>query len=460
MNNWRAFLVLFFSIIYVPAFAQNEQQQKLLTLLSEGRYFESRDLYNEIHNTLDFDEELYYKYWMCKFMNKKDSAAICLEKMLEDYPEFVENGVMSIYIELFNIYTDLKDKKKGVYTYKRVMEYLKDNPYGINEEDITVLKRETEEQYACFKQLVNEPPIKLRRKKTSDSLKIEGKDKLWFNAKFNGFVHKAIFDTGGGTYCTMSRNCAEKIGIKYDTSKIVKKPLNNTDMQIFQVIMDSIEIGDIVLYNIPIQLLDHDISQYLPDSIKNDSIEMEDFDSVKDVIGNPFLGLPMMQLIGRLLIDYENNTISFPDIHTKISEEPNLFFYNGVYMHAKLNKQEFIGQLDTGADSYIEIDSVFYEKHKNDISIDTMTVKKPYNLAMCHRTWVDMPYQIPDNLKITFDNKQISPPSDDENPIRIYSIQPIWPTKVFDGIIGYDFFKKIGKKVLLDLDNMRLEAIE
>jgi hypothetical protein len=457
MNNRRAFLTLFFSIIYVLAFAQNEQQQKLLTLLSEGRYFESRDLYNEIHDTLDFDEELYYEYWMCKFMNRKDSAAICLEKMLEDYPEFVGNGAMSIYIELFNIYTDLKDKEKGVYTYKRVMEYLKDNPYGINEEDIPVLKKETEERFACFKQLVNEPPIKLRRKKTSDSLKIEGKDKLWLNAKFNGFVHKALFDIGGGTYCTMSRNCAEKIGVKYNTSKIVKKPFNNTDMQI---IMDSIEIGDIVLYNIPIQLLDHDISQYLPDSIKNDSIEMEDFDSVKDEIGSPMLGLPMMQLIGRLLIDYENNTISFPDIHTKISEEPNLFFYNGVYMHAKLNKQDFIGQLDTGADSYIEIDSVFYEKHKNDIPIDTMTVKKPYNLAMFHHTWVDMPYQIPDNLKITFDNKQISPPSDDENPIRIYSIQPIWSTKIFDGVIGYDFFKKIGKRVLLDLDNMRLEAIE
>ena len=457
MNNRIAFLALFFSIIYVSAFAQNEQQQKLLTLLSEGRYFESRDLYNEIHDTLDFDEELYYEYWMCKFMNRKDSAAICLEKMLEDYPEFVGNGAMSIYIELFNIYTDLKDKEKGVYTYKRVMEYLKDNPYGINEEDIPVLKKETEERFACFKQLVNEPPIKLRRKKTSDSLKIEGKDKLWLNAKFNGFVHKALFDTGGGTYCTMSRNCAEKIGVKYNTSKIVKKPFNNTDMQI---IMDSIEIGDIVLYNILIQLLDHDISQHLPDSIKNDSIEMEDFDSVKDEIGSPILGLPVMQLIGRLLIDYENNTISFPDIHTKISEEPNLFFYNGVYMHAKLNKQDFIGQLDTGADSYIEIDSVFYEKYKNDIPIDTMTVKKPYNLAMFHHTWVDMPYQIPDNLKITFDNKQISPPSDDENPIRIYSIQPIWSTKVFDGVIGYDFFKKIGKRVLLDLDNMRLEAIE
>lgn len=461
MNNWRAFLVLLFSIIYVPAFAQNEQQQKLLTLLSEGRYFESRDLYNEIHNTLDFDEELYYKYWICKFMNKKDSAAICLEKMLEDYPEFVGNGTMSIYIELFNIYTDLKNKEKGVYTYERVMEYLKDNPYGISEEHITVLKKETEEHFSYFKQLMNEPTVKLRRKKTGDSLKIEGKDKLWLNAKFNGVVHKAIFDTREGAYCTMSRNCAEKIGIKYDTSKVFKKPFNNTDIQISQVIMDSIAIGDIVLYNIPIQLLHHDINPYLPDSTKNDSTKMEHFDSAKKEIDSPLLGLPIMQLIGTFLIDYEKKMLFFPDVNTKTSDEPNVFFYNDrLYTHMKLNTKGFTGLLDTGNRDYLEIDSVFYEKYKHDISIDTLMAKESYNFAMLHHTWVDVPHQITGKLEITFDNNQIPTPANDKNQIRIYSMQPVWSMKIFDGVVGYDFFKRIGKKVLLDLNNMRLEAIE
>lgn len=32
--------------------------------------------------------------------------------------------------------------------------------------------------------------------------------------------------------------------------------------------------------------------------------------------------------------------------------------------------------------------------------------------------------------------------------------------KIFDGIIGYDFFRRLGKRVLLDFDNMRLEVEE
>lgn len=461
MNNWRAFSVLFFSIIYISVSAQNEQQQKLLTLLSEGRYFESRDLYNEIHNTLDFDEELYYKYWMCKFMNKKDSAAICLEKMLEDYPEFLGNGVMSVYIELFNIYTDLKDKDKGVYTYKRVMEYLKDNPYDISEELIAVLQKETEEHFACFKQLVDEPLVKLRRKKISNSLKIEGKDKLRLNAKFNGVVYKAIFDTGVGAYCTMSGKCAEKIGIKYDPPKVVKKPFINADIHISQVIIDSISIGNIVLYNIPIQITNQNIGQHLPISIKKDSIKMEHFGSVKNENDGPVFGLPLMQLIGTFLIDYKKNRLFFPDMHLKTSEKPNIFFYDDkIYTCVKLNRKEFTGFLDTGNQYYLEMDSVFYEKYKNEISIDTVMMKEPYNVAMLHHTWVDLPYQITDKLEITFNHNQMPPQANDEDPIRIYSMQPIWPMKIFDGGVGYAFFKRIGKKVLLDLRNMRLEAIE
>lgn len=463
MNNWKCLYIIFFAFVFLSAYGQNEKSQMLLNLLNEGRYFESKELYQEIHNTLDYDEDLYYKYRMHLFMNRKDSVAFCLEQLLEYYPEFIGNQAINIYAELFILYTDLVNRQQGMRIYELMKEHLDDNPYDINERELGLWRNFVTERFAYFNQVINGPLITLKRKEMGDSLKIESGERLRFNAKFNGIVHKAIFDTGLGCYCTMSRGYAEKMGINCDAHNMIQKPFNGTDMQVYQVIMDSIEIGNVILYNIPILLLEHDISQYLPDSIKNDSIKMEHFDSVMNDVAGPIIGFPVMQLIGKVLIDYGNNTISFPslDINHETLKEPNIFFYGGdIYTQIKLNERGFIGTLDTGCDGYITIDSVFYDKNKNDIPIDTISVKTPFNFAMLHRTWVDIPYEIPEKPIITFNNKNVFVPTEKDNPIRIFSMQPIWPMKIFDGVIGYDFFKRIGKKVLLDLDNMRLEAIE
>ena len=41
-----------------------------------------------------------------------------------------------------------------------------------------------------------------------------------------------------------------------------------------------------------------------------------------------------------------------------------------------------------------------------------------------------------------------------------YPLGQIVPGIFFDGVIGNGFYRRIGKKVLLDLDNMRLEAVQ
>lgn len=261
----------------------------------------------------------------------------------------------------------------------------------------------------------------------------------------------------------MNLHYAEKMGIKYDSSKIVYETINNEQMPSYEIIMDSIEIGNILLYNVPIQLVDNEITQYLPDSIKTDSIKMAKIDSVKNMMSVPIIGLPVMQMIGKFMIDYENNKLYFPDLHdtSEIAKEPNLFFRNNkVYTQAKINNVPFTGLLDTGSDGAIDIDTVFYEKFKNDIPIDTIAEKSPYNFVMIHGAWVDIPYEIPELTTITFNNKCILPPSENDAPLRIYPMQSIWPVEFLDGVLGYDFFKRIGKKVLLDLDNKRLEAVE
>lgn len=463
MNYCKYLCTISFALIFFSVYGQENKLSKLPDLLNEGRYFESKELYHEIHPMLDSDEDLYYKYRMYSFMDQKDSVAYCLEELLECYPEFIGHQAINIYVELFNLYFLLNDNEKGMYTYKRIMEHLNDNPYNIAEKEIEKCKSYIEEHLIYYKQLMSNPPIKLKRRDIDQSLNIIGDDKLRFDASFNGVKHKTIFDTGLQHYCVMNLQYAEKMGIKCDTSKIVNETVNDEVMPICEIIMDSIEIGNILLYNVPVRLIDNDIKQYLADSIKADSKKMAKIDSVKNMINVPIIGLPAMQLIGKFIIDYENKKIDFPDLHdtSKLTKEPNLFFRSyDLYTQVKINNVPFTGLLDTGADGSIEIDSVFYEKYKKDIPIDTIAEKKPFNYAMMHRSWVDIPYEIPKLTTITFNNECILPPSENDSPFKVYSMRSIWPTEIFDGVLGYDFFKRIGKKVLLDLDNKRLEAVE
>lgn len=463
MNFYKYILTACFALIYITTYGQGEKVSKLKYLLNEGRYFESKELYNEIYNTLDFDEDLNYKYYIYAFMNKKDSVIHCLEKMLKYCPESFGFQDLSAYVELFNLYYDTNNYTKGKSIYKRIMEYLEDNPHNIDESELELCKNYIEERLAYFEKYRREYPIKLKRKEMETYLNITGKDKLRLDVNFNGIKHNTIFDTGIENYCIMNRYYAEKMGITWDRSKMIKESFNNAEIPSCQVVMDSIEIGNIILYNIPILILDNDISKYLPDSLRNDSIKMKEFYSVKNMLDTPIIGLPAMQLIGKLLIDYENSKLYFPnmDDSLKIMKEPNLFLRNSkVYTQAKFNNVKFTGLLDIGSDGYLEIDSIFYLKNKKHIPIDTIIVKNPFNLAMLHCTWVDITYDIPENPTIIFNDKHILLPEENDNPVRIYSMSSIWPMKFFDGVIGYDFFKVIGKKILLDLNNMRLEAIE
>lgn len=462
MNYYKYLFTVCIILINITVYGQGEKVSELNNLLNEGRYFESKELYNEIHNTLDFDEDLSYKYHLYAFMNKRDSVIHCLENILKYYPESLDTNDLNAYVELFNLYYETNNYAKGKSTYNHIMEYLKDNPYNMDESELELCKNYTEERLAYF-ETYREYPIKLKRKEMETYLNITGKDKLQLDVNFNGIKQKTLFDTGVDCHCIMNRYYAERMGIKWDTSKMIIKPINNTEMPTCQVVMDSIEIGNISLYNIPILMLDNDISKYLPDSIKNDSIKMEEFNSAKKMIDSPIIGLPTMQLIGKFIIDYENSKLYFPNMDdtSKKMKEPNMFFRNNkIYTQVEFNNVEFTGLLDTGSDGYIEIDSVFHEKNKKHIPIDTIAAKDPFNLVMIHRTWLDIPYDIPEKPSIIFNDKHIPPPTESDIPIRIYSISSIWPSKFFDGVIGYDFFKVIGKKVLLDLDNMRLEAIE
>lgn len=281
------------------------------------------------------------------------------------------------------------------------------------------------------------PPIRIKRKNTNDSVRILGALKPLIVARFNSLPQKAVLSTGTRGFCVMNQNIADHIEVKYDTLETNNEKIDEEAL-IYNAIVDSIEIGNITLYNIPVVIQ--------PDTCLTTPI---------------LLGIPLMQLIGKILIDNENKKITFPveEDDTYSSKEPNLFIYDEfLYTHLTINEKEFTGFFNTGQDEFLAIDTAFYEKYKDDIKLDTVIALPPMTFTTEDHTVDDLSYAVPYNPIIKFEDKII--PVFRKRSVMIHALSPFMSIECFDGFIGYHCLKRFGKKALLDFDNMRLEIKE
>ena len=459
MRSWKKYTIIYLTIILAPVSLYGQKVKELDSLMYNGRYFEAKELYRHIRDILNPSTDLFYKYRMAQFMDKKDSVTIYLEQILSDYPDMFGVQTIDVYSILMDTYTTLRNYEKGMFTYQRMTKHLKENPYGIEKEMLTRWQERTEDRLYYLKQAVSQPPITLKRSHTHDSVKIIGDLRPICTVKYNGVSLRTVLDTGTQPYCVMSKKRAEQIGIKYNTSKFNQESLNKA-ISTDHAIIDSMAIGNLILYNIPVDLYEDNITSHLSDSVKNNPEETALADSSHTNAFLPTIGLPLLKLIGKLRIDYEKKQMTFPDTDTNhLPKEPNLFIYNrNLYTQLKINGKDFTSYLGTGSDTYIDIDTIFYKRYKTHIPIDTITEKPPYDFAMLHQVWNNIPYQLPDKPILTFNDNLLHPST--KRLVKIDPIRLMWPEEVFDGVIGYPFFKRIGKKVLLDLENMRLDAEE
>ena len=167
-----------------------------------------------------------------------------------------------------------------------------------------------------------------------------------------------------------------------------------------------------------------------------------------------------MKLIGKIQTDYEHNRMCFPVSvpNAHLSKAPNVYAYKyDLYMRIKLNGTDFTAHLDTGSDEYITVDSAFYEKHQKELPIGSTSKKNTFGVAMLHQARA-ITYKTLKDPAIIFDDKLMQPPGPEA--VKTYPLGQIVPGIFFDGVIGNGFYRRIGKKVLLDLDNMRLEAVQ
>ena len=472
MRYWKTCYITCFIFVLIPLtlYGQEdvEQLQKLDKLMFSGRCFESKELHKKISDTttIPSDLELYYKFRMAQFLNKTDSVAYYLEQFIPHHYATFGEKTLVFYSNLFDAYIELGDTDKALDTYLQMKRIWNESltKTNIGGKEYEEWRTATENFLSYAENAVNLPPIKMKRNETSSFVDIEEGDKSVFQAKYNGISQNTIFDTGVGPYCVLSRKLADGMGVRYDSIDENKVTINE-DLISVRSIIDSIEVGNITFYNIPAFIYSDTASVPFVSglSIKRRKKRKKAHtvvDSVRTLFTDcVFLGLPVMKLIGKIQTDYEHNKMCFPVsvANAHLPKAPNIYAYKyDLYMRIKLNGVAFTANLDTGSNEYVTVDSAFYEKHQKEMPIGFVMKKNRFGVAMVHQARMSS-YKSLKNPVIIFDNKLMQPPTIDDE-VRVYSVKSIAP--LFDGFVGYRFYRSIGKKVLLDLDNMRLEAVQ
>lgn len=473
MRYWKTCYITCFIFVLIPLtlYGQEdiEQLQKLDKLMFSGRYFESKELYRKISETttIPSDLELYYKFRMAQFLNKTDSVAYYLEQFIPHHYATFGEETLVFYSNLFDAYIELGDTDKALDTYlqmKRIWnESLTKTTTGGKEYEEWRTATENFLSYAEY--AVTLPPIKMKRNDTLSFVDIEEGDRLVFQAKYNGILQRTIFDTGVGPYCVLSRKLADGMGVRYDSIDENKVTINE-DLISVRSIIDSIEVGNITFYNIPAFIYSDTASvPFVSGSSIKRRKKRKKAQTVVDSVRTLFtdcvsLGLPVMKLIGKIQTDYEHNKMCFPVsvANAHLPKAPNIYAYKyDLYMRIKLNGVAFTANLDTGSNEYVTVDSAFYEKHQKELPIASTCKKNTFGVVMLHQARA-ITYKTLKDPAIIFDDKLMQPPGPEA--VKTYPLGQIVPGIFFDGVIGNGFYRRIGKKVLLDLDNMRLEAVQ
>lgn len=473
MRYWKTCYITCFIFVLIPLtlYGQEdiEQLQKLDKLMFSGRYFESKELYKKISDTttIPSDLELYYKFRMAQFLNKTDSVAYYLEQFIPHHYATFGEETLVFYSNLFDAYIELGDMDKALDTYlqmKRIWnESLTKTTTGGKEYEEWRTATENFLSYAEY--AVTLPPIKMKRNDTLSFVDIEEGDRLVFQAKYNGILQRTIFDTGVGPYCVLSRKLADGMGVRYDSIDENKVTINE-DLISVRSIIDSIEVGNITFYNIPAFIYSDTASvPFVSGSSIKRRKKRKKAQTVVDSVRTLFtdcvsLGLPVMKLIGKIQTDYEHNKMCFPVsvANAHLPKAPNIYAYKyDLYMRIKLNGVAFTANLDTGSNEYVTVDSAFYEKHQKELPIASTCKKNTFGVVMLHQARA-ITYKTLKDPAIIFDDKLMQPPGPEA--VKTYTLGQIVPGIFFDGVIGNGFYRRIGKKVLLDLDNMRLEAVQ
>lgn len=455
-------LILCFSI---SSFAQIQRNyaQELVDLLHQEKYFEAKEFKAQYAKQLPQNDkalDLLYNIHMSLGFNKPDSTIVYMEEFLgnSDYVRLLGPVVASYYSRLSGVYEDKQQYEKSISTIERHIDYLERNPYSMDQGFIKNEINGAQTKISSLKEKAdNEPRIRIKR--DSDICNLKLKDDLYirFDVKYNNdSLVETWFDTGVTHHMVTSKEMAQKMGVKVVRNNTESGLIiNGVQKNGFEGVLDSLHLGNIKLYNIPILVLDR-----ISISHQHDSMPSAEDAYVERVFTDNqiIMGLPTMKLIGKFEFDRTKRTVSFPERtgETDPKSQSNMYFIrNTPYIKLNINDLNYIGFFDTGSNDFINLTFAFYERNKNKIQIDTSINDKKME-SFHHsltRTGINIPFEVVKDAKLYFDNQYVEYK---QKPIRV--MDRAEAVNILDGIVGVDFVKELGSNITFDFDAMTLKG--
>lgn len=440
-------------------FAQRNYAQELIDLLQQGKCFEARDLCTQYADNLPLGDktfDLVYKSHMALFLNKQDSAVIYLDDLLANH-EFAMGPVIGVYYgRLFQVYDDMQRFKDGVELCDKMLNYIKRNPFDLNQDFINNEINWIDSVKSALKDRdLNEPRIKIvRTNNEKNTIKLNDDEYIRFNAKYNDIPLRTLFDTGVSEYFFITKNLADKIGVKIiDTKQDSIKKINGVPTKALKGVIDKIDLGNLKLYNIPVLVFNAPFYTHLPDTLNNiERAKVEDVFSENQII----MGLPTMLLIGKMELDWEKRTLSFPEDteDVKTNNSPNIYLVGkDPYTRLKINGLSYTGYLDSGDNEFLSMEFPFYERNKSSIQIDSIAQKATLTYHGMSQSIFNPSYELVKDPWIYSNGKHITSDVD-----RVIIVNRMRHLNTFDGTVGVRFFYRLGANVILDFKNMIIEG--
>jgi len=430
--------------------------QELSDLISKKKWFEIENYYQQHKESIDSD---FVKIWYFaeteNAFNRPYEAISTYEKLIDNIPLNMDKSTLaSLFGHSLQLCSDVQEYEKGEEFCQKIITVLEKNTAIDSDTRLSGIQTFTPliERFKLLSKTF--PKLTITKSEVDNTEKIKlipdtltSSNNILFNAKWNGIELLTEFDTGSGMGAYIyNRAIAEKIGVKLNAADtIIVNEGYELPMRCLAGVVDSLKIGDFNIKNVTVAVNIDAI-----DSI--DSVQVE-CDSVAKSMYDIILGFSVIRQLGVIEFDFVKNTMSFPQ-DTKTVNEKNLYIdKNVLFMNMKICDANFLSFFDTGgAGQGLLINTDFYEKHKQCISVESQATQDTIRVGNCNETSLknrDI-YKCP-QIEVEINN-QIITMKNDCNVSKNKENNTLLGT-VEGGYFGNSIFKYC-KKATFDFDNM------
>lgn len=375
------FLLCFLSNITV--WAQSiDPNQTLTDLIQTKKWFEIEDYYQQHKDSIDSEfVTLWYLAETRNAFNRPSEAINAYEQLINKNPLNMDTPTLiGLFGQpLLQLCADVQEYGKAEEFCHKLITLIENDTILDPDVRLSYIQGFTQanESFKMFSKTY--PKLKITKNDDDNIGRIELTPKdssngIFFNTKWNGKLLKTFFDTGAGTTYIYNKAIAEKIGVKLNESDTIIT--NGGTIRGLMGIVDSLELGDFRIKNIPVFVNIETIDTSDSIQVKCDSI----MNSMYDIV----LGIPVIKQLGIIEFDFANSTMSFPKT-TGLAYEKNLYIDKTLYLNMKVCDTNFVSFFDTGGELGLTINNDFYEKNKDCISVEEQTAKSGIFLGGCNQ---------------------------------------------------------------------------